>query len=208
MNIATLAFLSLGMSMDAFAGAMTRGSRTATPQKSVVAALKVGLVFGVVEMITPVIGYFLGVMAEGWISSYDHWLSFVLLGGLGLHLIYGAVVHKDSQKTPKANNGIPFKTLATVFQSSNNLKSPLILTAFTAVATSVDAMIVGVGLAFVNVNIWLASLMIGTATTVMASLGDLGARLGETIGNYAEIVGGAVLIGVGVFILLSHLGVI
>lgn len=202
--------------MDAFAGAITRGSNVATPQKSRLSALKVGLVFGAIEMIAPIIGYFLGMMAEEWISAYDHWLSFVLLGGLGVYLIYGAIADQGNKKTLVFDeDDCPQKKQRTVLHVcmtsnvSHRHKPPFLLTIFTAIATSIDAMIVGVTLAFIDVNIWLASLMIGTATTVMASVGVyLGARLSERIGVYAEIVGGVVLIGVGVFILLSHLGLI
>lgn len=193
-------------------------------KKTALYALKIGLVFGITEAITPIIGYFLGLTAEGWISTYDHWVSFILLGGLGIRLIYGAVVHQRTEviftKVPDGHfMKVPTNSSLATFNvqkpasspmsaTKGGLKSPLVLTMVTAIATSIDAMIVGVTLAFVNVNIWLASLMIGTATTLMASIGVyLGARLGERIGSYAGMMGGAVLIGVGVFILLSHLGV-
>lgn len=76
----------------------------------------------------------------------------------------------------------------------------------TAIATSIDAMVIGISLAFLNVNIWLACLMIGTATTLMATLGVmLGASIGKKVGKIAEILGGISLIGIGLFILLTHL---
>lgn len=81
MNIGALAVLSMGMSMDAFAGAITRGSEIPVHKKTALYALQVGLVFGIIEAIAPTVGYLLGAVAEGWISTYDHWVSFVLLGG-------------------------------------------------------------------------------------------------------------------------------
>lgn len=185
MNIITLVLLAFGMSMDAFAASLAKGS--AHTRMTLLAALKVGVVFGVVEAITPVAGYFLGVMAESWVSRFDHWLSFILLSALGLHLIYQATTPKD--------DSLPSRT-----------KNHWYLTILTAFATSIDAMVVGISLAFLGVNIWLASALIGVATTLMSTLGIyLGARMGDKIGSTAEVIGGVILIGIGGFILWSHL---
>lgn len=193
MNAQTLMALSFGMSMDAFAASISQGS-TLEPldhKKMLFSALRVGTVFGVVEAMTCVVGYFLGVMAEDWVSRFDHWVSFVLLGGIGLHLIYGSLFG-EADKTIKPKL----------------VKNTAIMTVITAIATGIDSMIVGVSLAFLGVNIWFAATMIGIFTTVMATFGVcLGRRLGERIGKLFEILGGLVLIGIGVFILLSHLGV-
>lgn len=186
MNIITLTALSFSMSMDAFAVAISRGVSLQKP--SFVQALKIGLVFGFVEALTPLLGYFLGVLTKDFVENFDHWLAFVLLSALGLHLIYEALAGKDDEQKTSNNTWV------------------LILTAF---ATSIDAMVIGMSLAFLSVNIWLACFLIGLATTIMATTGVyLGNKLGEKIGQRAEIMGGVVLIGIGSFILLTHLGVL
>ena len=87
------------------------------------------------------------------------------------------------------------------------LDATLLLTVVTAIATSIDSMVVGVGLAFLDANIWLTALAIGTSTTIMAAIGlQLGRLIGQKIGSRAEMAGGVVLIGIGTFILLEHLG--
>lgn len=175
--------------MDAFAASVVRGASVDLPanaQNRLLQAFKIGIVFGIVEAITPIIGYYLGVLAQDLVQGFDHWVSFVLLGGLGVHLMYEAVFGDD-------DDGEPAKT-------------SLAKTILTAFATSIDAMIIGVSLAFLNVNIWLASFLIGMATTIMATFGVyLGAKIGKEVGNKAQIMGGIVLIGIGVFILVTHL---
>ena len=189
MGLFTLLLLALGMSVDAFAAALARGASSLhlTWQQT----LKTALIFGVVESITPLIGYTVGSLAHHWIEQYDHWLAFGLLVALGIKMIMGALQDDDTDQTEAnlpANKGLWF-------------------TITTAIATSIDSMIVGVGLAFLDVNIWLTALAIGLSTTIMAAIGlQLGRVLGTKIGSRAEIVGGLVLIGIGVSILLEHTG--
>ena len=189
MNLLTTILLALGMSVDAFAAALARGAGSLhyTWQQTV----KTALIFGIVETITPLIGWLAGSMAQKFIAEYDHWLAFGLLLALGLKMIWGAL-HDDDEAA--AADGNP--TDAT-----------LLLTVVTAIATSIDSMVVGVGLAFLDANIWLTALAIGTSTTIMAAVGlRLGRLLGQKIGSRAEMAGGVVLIGIGTFILLEHLG--
>ncbi|EGC17835.1 putative sporulation protein YtaF [Kingella denitrificans] len=189
MNLLTTILLALGMSVDAFAAALARGAGSLhyTWRQTV----KTALIFGIVETITPLIGWLAGSMAQKFIAEYDHWLAFGLLLALGLKMIWGAL-HDDDEAA--AADGNP--TDAT-----------LLLTVVTAIATSIDSMVVGVGLAFLDANIWLTALAIGTSTTIMAAIGlRLGRLLGQKIGSRAEMAGGVVLIGIGTFILLEHLG--
>lgn len=189
MNLLTTILLALGMSVDAFAAALARGAGSLhyTWRQTV----KTALIFGIVETITPLIGWLAGSMAQKFIAEYDHWLAFGLLLALGLKMIWGAL-HDDDEAA--AADGNP--TDAT-----------LLLTVVTAIATSIDSMVVGVGLAFLDANIWLTALAIGTSTTIMAAVGlRLGRLLGQKIGSRAEMAGGVVLIGIGTFILLEHLG--
>ena len=190
MNLLTTILLALGMSVDAFAAALARGAGSLhyTWRQTV----KTALIFGIVETITPLIGWLVGSMTQKFIAEYDHWLAFGLLLALGLKMIWGAL-HDDGDEAA-ATDG-------------NRTDTTLLLTVVTAIATSIDSMVVGVGLAFLDANIWLTALAIGTSTTIMAAVGlRLGRLLGQKIGSRAEMAGGVVLIGIGTFILLEHLG--
>ena len=190
MNLFTTILLALGMSVDAFAAALARGAGSLhyTWRQTV----KTALIFGIVETITPLIGWLVGSMAQKFIAAYDHWLAFGLLLALGLKMIWGAL-HDDDDEAAAADG--------------NRTDTTLLLTVITAIATSIDSMVVGVGLAFLDANIWLTALAIGTSTTIMAAVGlRLGRLLGQKIGSRAEMAGGVVLIGIGTFILLEHLG--
>lgn len=184
-----IAVLSLSMSADAFAAAIGRGAqhRPTVPQ-----ALRSGLVFGVVEAITPLIGFALGVAAADFVEAVDHWIAFGLLGAVGLKMIWEALQpdHAEEQSARPAGRG-------------------LIALVATAVGTSIDAGAVGVGLALLNANIWLIAFCIGFTTFVMASLGLLiGKAAGTRLGKAAELIGGVALILLGSKILLEHLGVL
>lgn len=190
MNLLTTILLALGMSVDAFAAALARGAGSLhyTWRQTV----KTALIFGIVETITPLIGWLVGSMTQKFIAEYDHWLAFGLLLALGLKMIWGAL-HDDDDEAAAADG--------------NRTDTTLTLTIITAIATSIDSMVVGVGLAFLDANIWLTALAIGTSTTIMAAVGlQLGRLLGQKIGSRAEMAGGVVLIGIGTFILLEHLG--
>ena len=190
MNLLTTILLALGMSVDAFAAALARGAGSLhyTWRQTV----KTALIFGIVETITPLIGWLASSMAQKFIAEYDHWLAFGLLLALGLKMIWGAL-HDDGDEAAAADG--------------NRTDTTLTLTVITAIATSIDSMVVGVGLAFLDANIWLTALAIGTSTTIMAAVGlRLGRLLGQKIGSRAEMAGGVVLIGIGTFILLEHLG--
>ncbi|TDV72214.1 manganese efflux pump MntP [Pseudomonas sp. LP_7_YM] len=185
MNPISLIFLALAMSTDAFAAAIGKGSSLHKPRLS--EALRTGLIFGVIEAITPLVGWGIGQVATRFVQSWDHWIAFVLLLVLGLHMIYNGFKHDDEAQEKPAHHSF-------------------LILAITAFATSIDALAVGVGLAFVDVNILVAAGAIGIATTVMVTLGVmLGRVLGTVVGKRAEIVGGIVLIMVGATILYEHL---
>ncbi|TBU85655.1 manganese efflux pump MntP [Phytopseudomonas dryadis] len=184
MNPFSLILLALAMSTDAFAAAIGKGSSLHKPRFS--EALRTGLIFGVIEAMTPVVGWFIGQAASRFVEDWDHWIAFSLLLLLGLHMIHAGL--RPQREEPSRPQSHSFWILA--------------LTAF---ATSIDALAVGVGLAFVDVNIWLAALAIGLATTIMVTVGVmLGRLIGTAFGRKAEIVGGLVLIGVGAVILYEH----
>ena len=192
MNLFTTILLALGMSVDAFAAALARGAGSLhyTWRQTI----KTALIFGIVETITPLIGWLVGSMTQKFIAEYDHWLAFGLLLALGLKMIWGALHDDDDDDEAAAAD-------------KNRTDTTLLLTVITAIATSIDSMVVGVGLAFLDANIWITALAIGTSTTIMAAIGlRLGRLLGQKIGSRAKMAGGVVLIGIGTFILLEHLG--
>lgn len=177
--------LGMAMATDAFAASLARGAAMAKPRLS--EALKIGIIFGVVEAITPAIGWLFGSVASKFIESYDHWVAFGLLFLLGAHMIYQSCKSGDEEEETTKDRGIA-------------------ATALTGLATSIDAMAVGVGLAFVDVNIVVVSLVIGFCTFMMVTIGIMAGRaLGLLIGKRAELLGGLILIGVGGMILYEHL---
>lgn len=186
MNLLALILLAFAMSTDAFAAAISKGAKIKNiPFRD---ALKIGLIFGTVEFITPVIGWLIGQSASIYVSAWDHWIALVLLCGLGIHMVY-----ESFQDTDESDALEPKKT-------------SLMVTILTAIGTSIDAMAVGVSLAFIDVRIEIAALLIGFATFTMVTIGVmLGGILGNLIGKRAETFGGLVLIAVGVWLFCEHI---
>ena len=185
MSPMSIGVLAIGMSVDAMIASLGRGAAQRRP--SFQTALGTGLVFGVVEMITPLIGWLLGVLASQYVQAFDHWIAFGLLGAVGAHMAWGAL-----SRCPEA---LPVAGAAT-----------MLALVVTAIGTSLDAMAVGVSLAFLEVNILVVAVAIGTATMVMSTTGMvMGRYLGRRFGRYAEVVGGVALIVLGSLILHDHL---
>lgn len=185
MNAGSTVLLALAMSTDAFAAAVGKGAALEHPRWK--EALRTGLIFGTIEMLTPVVGWCLGSAAAKYIQAWDHWIAFGLLGVLGLRMI----VNGFGAPEPEAER--PDRHAFWVL-------------AVTGFATSIDAMAVGVGLAFVDVPILPMAAAIGVATFAMVTIGVMTGRvLGAIVGKRAEILGGLVLIGVGSAILYEHL---
>lgn len=184
MNLSATLLLAFGMSMDAFAASIGKGATLHKPKFS--EALRTGLIFGVIETLTPLIGWGLGMLATQFVLEWNHWIAFVLLVFLGGRMVIeGLRDDDDGCETPHRHG---FWLLVT-----------------TAIATSLDAMAVGVGLAFLQVNILTTALAIGCATLIMSTLGMMVGRfIGPLLGKRAEILGGVVLIGIGTQILWSH----
>jgi putative Mn2+ efflux pump MntP len=186
MNITSIALLSLAMSTDAFAAAVGKGTALQNPRWR--EALRTGAIFGVIEAITPLVGWALGLAAAQYVKAWDHWIAFVLLGGLGIHMVIAGFAAPDANEPEKPS------------------RHGFWLLAITGFATSIDAMAVGVGLAFLNVNILPVAAAIGFTTFVMVTLGVMVGRvLGAVAGKRAEVMGGLLLIGIGTAILVEHL---
>ncbi|WP_040855723.1 manganese efflux pump MntP family protein [Phyllobacterium sp. YR531] len=180
----TIIVLAISMSVDAFAVSVGRGAALGRPRFS--ESIRTGAVFGIVEAITPIIGWAAGVAASGFVQAVDHWIAFGLLGAVGFRMLYAALFQKS--------------------QTEDRVGSSAYMLLATAVGTSLDAMAVGVSLAFLNVNILVIALAIGLATFLMSSGGMLIGRLiGEPLGRAAEAIAGLALIGLGISILIEHL---
>ncbi len=184
MNLSATLLLAFGMSMDAFAASMGKGATLHKPKFS--EALRTGLIFGAIETLTPLIGWGLGMLASQFVLEWNHWIAFILLTFLGGRMVIEGIRNDVGDDEPVQRHG--FWLLVT-----------------TAIATSLDAMAVGVGLAFLQVNIIATALAIGCATLIMSTLGMMVGRfIGPLLGKRAEILGGIVLIGIGVQIMGSH----
>lgn len=190
MTPVSIAVLAFSMSADACAAAIARGAST-RPQLSV--AIKSGLVFGVIEALTPLLGWAVGLAASAYIAAVDHWVAFILLGVVGGKMAFqslGRIGRTDELEALEPNGG-------------------LITLVLTAIATSIDAAAVGVTLALVSVNIVTVSLAIGATTFTLATAGLLiGKAFGTRFGPIIELVGGLGLIAIGTAILLEHTGII
>lgn len=185
MMLAPTIAMAFSMSADAFAASVAKGVKMPKPKP--VQALRVGLIFGCVEAITPVIGWCLGILASGFVASVDHWIAFLILGVVGGHMILESFGEPEDRSTDMS----------------------LWRLILIAIGTSIDAMAIGVTLAFLDANIWVSAIAIGAATCLMSSIGVMtGHYIGTKAGKYAEMVGGLALITIGTGILLSHLGYI
>ncbi len=185
MSIVSTTVLAFSMSADAFAASIGKGAALKRPR--IAEALRIGAIFGVVEALTPLIGWCAGIVASQYITEIDHWVAFVILGAVGMKLIYeGFSKEDDEPKTEKHKLG---------------------LVILTAIGTSIDAMAVGVTLAFLPVNIWISAAAIGAATCLMVTIGIMtGHYIGNKAGKWAEVLGGVGLIAIGTTILCDHMG--
>lgn len=188
MSILEILLLGIGLSMDAFAVSICKGLSTKRLQTR--HYLIIGAWFGGFQALMPAIGYFLGSTFKKYIDSYDHWIAFVLLTLIGANMLREAF-SKGEENDEK--------------DASFAFKSMLVL----AVATSIDALAVGVSFAILpQVNITAAVLFIGVVTFVLSAVGlKVGNIFGAKYKSKAEIVGGVILILIGLKILLEHLGV-
>ena len=186
MNPLSIVALAFAMSTDAFAAAVGKGAALHKPRW--LEALRTGTIFGVIEGLTPLLGWLLGSVAAKYASAWDHWIAFALLGGLGARMIWAGFRGSDDADAARPE------------------RHSFWILALTGFATSIDAMAVGVGLAFIDVNIAWVAAAIGCATFAMVTAGVmLGRVLGTAIGKRAEIAGGVLLIAIGSAILAQHL---
>ena len=186
MTFVELLLIAIGLSMDAFSVSICKG--LTTKKFSWRMALICGLWFGLFQALMPMVGYFLGAQFQEMIEAYDHWIAFGLLFLIGANMIREAVWGKEE----KQDGSLGFKTMFLL-----------------AIATSIDALAVGVSFACIQVKLWLSVIVIGLTTFAFSVLG---VKIGNVFGSKYEkssgIVGGIILIIIGLKILLEHLGII
>lgn len=184
MDLIELFLIAVGLSMDAFAVSVCKG--LAMPKCTFKKAAIVGLWFGGFQALMPAIGYVLGAQFQETIASIDHWIAFVLLALIGGNMIHEALDNDEEEA-----------------DASLDVKTMFLL----AVATSIDALAIGITFAFLKVNIIPAVCFIGIVTFIISFAGvKIGNVFGARYKNKAEIVGGIILILLGLKILLEHLG--
>ena len=181
MTIIEVVLTSIGLASDAFAVAICKG--LSLKESSTKISITIGIYFGIFQTIMPIIGYLLASTFYSHIVNIDHYVTFFLLSVIGINMI------KESNTCEEENDKINFKTMI-----------PL------AIATSIDALAVGVTLTFLKVNIISSSVIIGIITFMLSFLGvKIGNKFGFKLKNKSQIFGGIILITIGLKILIEHI---
>lgn len=188
MGLSTIMLIAFGVSMDAFAVSISNGM--VLKRVKLKDALRISGFFGGFQALMPFIGWLVGTRFEGYISRLDHWLAFLMLGFIGGKMLVEAIKSKDED-------------CPVIGTEESALGNKELL--FLAIATSIDALVVGVSFALFNVAIIKSVIIIGVTTFIICFVGVLiGKRCGCLLGNYAEIVGGSVLVFIGLKIFIEH----
>lgn len=186
MEPVSLIMIAVGLSMDAFAVACVNG--LCTVQEKYNYALKVGFYFGIFQGIMTIAGYLSAFYFKTYFTVIDHWVAFLLLGGIGFHMIWQAYHQKE------------------ISCDIRNVDSHRALLTF-SIATSIDAFAVGISLAILEVNISIVSAVIAVTTFTLSFIGVIiGKKFGYRLGNKTDYIGGFVLILIGLKILMEHIG--
>jgi putative Mn2+ efflux pump MntP len=185
MNLVQVVLIAVGLSADAFAVSVAEGVALREVPRG--HALRVALHFGGFQAIMPVVGWLAGTSMRAAIAAFDHWVAFGLLVIIGLRMLVASL-----RPQPEAGEREPSRGARLLALS---------------VATSVDALAVGVSLSMLEVTIWEPALIIGAVTGVLCATGiELGDRVGSRLGRRAEALGGAILCAIGVKVLVEHIG--
>lgn len=186
MDVFNLFLISIGVSMDAFAVAICKG--LSMNDTNIKKPIIIGLYFGFFQALMPLIGYGLGIQFQKEIAFIDHWIALILLGYIGIDMIISSL--KNSKNT---------------CDSSINFKNMFVL----AIATSVDALAVGITLTFIQIDIIKGVTLIGIITFILSFIGvKIGSLFGVKLKSKAEFIGGAILTYMGIRIFLEHMGII
>ncbi len=188
MGIADIILLAVGLSMDAFAVAIGKGLSVSRVRAKHL--LSAGVWFGGFQAVMPIVGYFLGVRFSQQVESFDHWVAFVLLALIGANMVRESRAKSNEECDCSEGRGGDFSA-----------RTMLLL----AIATSIDALAVGVSFAFLSINIWSAATIIGCTTFAFSAIGIiLGREVGCRYKSKAEVAGGVILLIIGTKILLEH----
>jgi manganese efflux pump family protein len=186
MSLITVVLIALALAMDAFAVSLSTGVTMC--RMSLKRALRMAAFFGVFQAIMPIAGWSVGSFAADFISSYDHWIAFILLTIVGGKMIHDAIWGKNDDEEDKKDPHNVYILLTLAF------------------ATSIDAAAVGISLSFLKVAIIQPSIIIGIITFFVSLLGTaIGCKAGDIFGSKIEVFGGLVLVGIGLKILIQHL---
>lgn len=201
MSLFELFLIAVGLSMDAFAVAICKG--LGMKKLDMRQALVIGLFFGGFQALMPTIGWFLGAQFAPLVTPIDHWIAFILLAFIGGKMLFDAIKGDDKQET---GDGVSQDGEGVKGSAPNlDLRELTML----AIATSIDALAVGITFAFLDVDIVPAASFIGVVTFALSVIGvAVGNQFGSRWGKPSTIVGGVVLILIGVRILLEHIGVV
>lgn len=198
MNIFEIILISIGLGMDAMSVAICKG--LAMKKFDVKKTLIIALYFGIFQFLMPVIGFFIGARFEKIIDNVSHWIAFAILAVIGINMIRECFkkedknenkIEKDNDKdndNKEENDKVDFKTMIVL-----------------AIATSIDALVVGISFAMMKVNIWTSSTIIGIITFLMSIVGALiGKLFKEKLKIKPELLGGIILILIGIKIVIEH----
>jgi putative Mn2+ efflux pump MntP len=175
----------MGLAMDAFAVALAIGA--SRHSQGLRPAFRISFHFGLFQFLMPVVGWFIGMTVAHWVQSFDHWIAFSLLAYVGGRMVRAG-----------------FNPEAETYPSDPTRKWTLLLL---CIATSIDALAVGLSLAMLRINIWYPSVIIGVVTAAISWMGmSLGKRLGSRFGKRMEVAGGVILILIGLRVLYVHSG--
>lgn len=208
MSILSIVLTGFGLAMDAFAVSVAKGiTLTKIRVKDV---LKIALFFGGFQALMPLIGWGAGRYFADYIKAFDHWIAFILLSLIGGKMLFEAIKEKREEKsevsvTVDICEEEKSELAQEKYKEELSVKNLTIL----AIATSIDALAVGVSFAFLGISIVQSVVIIGIITFVLCFLGVIiGEKLGDIFKNYAEIIGGVILILIGINILIEHTGII
>lgn len=184
MSFISIFLIALALSMDAFSVAMALGA--AGRKVPSIAVIRLATAFGIFQFVMPILGWLLGKTVVSYISDYDHWIAFALLTIVGIRMIKEYFNKDKKERTKDPTKGWSLLMLS--------------------IATSIDALAVGVSFAFFDVNIYYASAVIGIVCFIITALGMIfGKKLSMLLGKKAVLLGGIVLIAIGIKIVIEHM---
>ncbi len=182
MDMISIVLIAVGLAMDAFAVAICKGMALSKPK--VRAILIIGIWFGFFQALMPVIGFYVGRSFYDIIADYDHWVAFILLAAIGVNMLREGLSDDDEA----VDDDIGMRTMFIL-----------------AIATSIDALAIGISLAMTETSIVMPAVVIGIVTFMLSAMGvKLGSIVGDRFGSKAEILGGSILVLIGLKILLEH----